>query len=114
MRENFRLMSAVAQYTRLGPKDRIDRLLSFNNRLLNQPNIVQEFSEWNLQLDNRLLDVPGRILAPEILYFGRDATITPDDGDWGKPMQNKHCLINKGLHSWVLLITERDKPALSV
>ncbi|XP_029174895.1 piwi-like protein Siwi isoform X2 [Nylanderia fulva] len=115
MRENFKLMSAVAKYTRLGAKERVDRLKTFNQRLNNQDNIVREFSEWNLQLDNKLLDVPARILPKEMLYVGGDSAITyeEEDGDWGRPMQKKSCLVNKDLRNWVLLITERDRPSLS-
>lgn len=112
MRENYKLMSAVAKYTRLGPKERVDRLLNFNNRLINQPKIIKEFSEWNLQLDNKLLDVPARILPPEKLYFGGEAAITCDRGDWSIPMQKKSCLINKELVKWDLLVMERDKAAI--
>lgn len=114
MRENFRLMSSLATYTRLNPKSRIDKLINFNNRLRNKPNIVKEFTEWNLQLDNKLLEVPGRVLGPEQLRFGGDAYIQCLKGDWSKEMQKKKCLIAQPLRDWILIITERDRHALQV
>lgn len=112
MRENFRLMSSLAQYTRLNPKSRIDKLMSFNNRLHDTPTVVQEFSEWNLQLDNKLLDIPARQLAPEQLMFGGNQYITALKGDWSREMQNKRCLIANQLQDWVIIITERDQQVL--
>ncbi|KMQ97723.1 protein piwi [Lasius niger] len=112
MRENFRLMSSLATYTRLNPKSRIDKLINFNNRLRNKPNIVKEFTEWNLQLDNKLLEVPGRLLGPEQLRFGGDAYIQCLKGDWSREMQKKKCLIAQPLRDWILIITERDRHAL--
>lgn len=114
MRENFRLMSSLATYTRLNPKSRIDKLINFNNRLRNKPNIVKEFTEWNLQLDNKLLEVPGRLLGPEQLRFGGDAYIQCLKGDWSREMQKKKCLIAQPLRDWILIITERDRHALQV
>lgn len=114
MRENFRLMACVATYTRLDPQKRIEKLLSFNRRLQNTPNIATEFTEWNLQLDNKLLDVPGRLLNSEVLTFGNNATIIANKGDWSRDMQNKHCLVSQPLKDWVLIVTERDKGAVQV
>ncbi|XP_067213491.1 piwi-like protein Siwi isoform X1 [Linepithema humile] len=109
MRENYKLMSCVATYTRLNPQNRIQKLLSFNKRLQSTPNVVTEFTEWNLQLDNKLLDIPGRLLNNEVLTFGGNATITPNKGDWSREMQNKRCLVSKPLKDWILIVTERDK-----
>lgn len=115
MRDNYRLMSSLATHTRLGPSSRIEKLMSFNTRLLNTNNIVQEFSEWNLQLDNKLLDIPARVLAPEPLRFGRDACVKSNtNGDWTKDMINKQCLVPQKLRDWIVIITERDQHAVKV
>jgi len=114
MRDNYKLMSSLATHTRLNPSSRIEKLMSFNKRLLSTRNIVQELSEWNLQLDKKLLDIPGRVLAPEQLRFGGEVYIKSTDGDWTREMQNKKCLISQQLRDWVLIITERDQHALEV
>lgn len=114
MRENYRLMSSLATHTRLNPNSRIEKLMHFNQRLLNTNNIVQELSEWNLQLDNKLLDIPARVLASEQLRFGGDVYITNVKGDWSREMQNKKILVPKQLQDWILIVTERDHEAVKV
>lgn len=109
MRENYRLMASLATETRLNPGKRIDKLLRFNKRLLEVPSIVKELSEWNLQLDNKLLEVPARELAIEKIYFGANVCGNAEKGDWTKCMQNKKCVISPTLHDWVFVISERDK-----
>jgi aubergine-like protein len=37
MRANFRLMSALAEHTRMGPNKRIEKLLAFSQRLNQEP-----------------------------------------------------------------------------
>jgi len=109
MRENYRLMSSLAVETRLHPGKRIEKLMKFNKRLREVHAIEQELSEWNLQLDNKLLEVPARQLAVEKIFFGADVQTSADKGDWTKAMQNKKCVIAPRLSNWVFVITERDK-----
>ncbi|XP_072746220.1 piwi-like protein Siwi [Anoplolepis gracilipes] len=112
MRENFRLMSSMATYTRLDPRARIEKLMNFNNRLLKTHDIVKELSEWNLELDNRLLNIPARQLFPEKLYFGGNnptSTIITDKGDWSTQMRTKQCLVASQLRNWTFIISERDE-----
>lgn len=114
MRENYRLMASVATHTRLNPRARIGKLMNFNQRLHRTDKIVKELSEWNLQLDNKLLDIPARVLPKEQLRFGRDSYITASEGDWSRDMQNKSCLVSKQLRDWIIIITDRDKSVLTV
>jgi len=113
-------MSSLATETRLHPGKRIEKLLRFNQRLHNVPAIRQELSQWNLELDNKLLEIPGRQLDPERLYFGiipnspTPNFVIPDKGDWGKLMHNKKCIIAPPLHNWVFIITERDQAVAKV
>ncbi|XP_071559445.1 piwi-like protein Siwi isoform X2 [Temnothorax nylanderi] len=109
MRENFKLMKGLAEETRIDPGKRINRLLRFNRRLHEVPAIRQELAQWNLQLDNRLLDIPARELAAERLFFGNNIVANADKGDWTRTMQNKKCVIAPALHNWVFVVTQRDE-----
>lgn len=73
MRRNFNLMRDVAVYTRVGPAQRIERLLAFNNRLQTTPESTACLREWNLNLDNKLVDVPARQLLAEKIQLGNNA-----------------------------------------
>lgn len=109
MRENYKLMASLANETRLQTGKRMEKLLSFNRRLNGEPPIKKELSEWNLQLDNKLFDVPARQLPPETIYFGKNMFVAPERGDWTQSMKNKSCVISPKLTDWVFIITERDK-----
>ncbi|XP_050457731.1 piwi-like protein Siwi [Cataglyphis hispanica] len=113
MRENYRLMASVATHTRLSPRARIGKLMNFNQRLHRTDKIVKELSEWNLQLDNKLLDIPARVLPNEQLRFGGNSYLTTSKGDWSKEMQTKSCLVSKQLRDWIIIIADRDKSVLT-
>lgn len=65
MRSNFRLMKAVAEHTRIGPGQRIRRLLDFNQRLKRTPEAMEVLKEWNMTLAPDLIEFTGRELPPE-------------------------------------------------
>lgn len=65
MRSNFRLMKAVAEHTRIGPGQRIRRLLDFNQRLKRTPEAMEVLKEWNMTLAQDLIEFTGRELPPE-------------------------------------------------
>lgn len=69
---NFRLMADVSQHTRVGPPGRIQRLLQFNQRLHTTPDSTRVFTEWNLRLDDSLVEIKGRVLANENIIFGNN------------------------------------------
>lgn len=114
MRENFSVMKSLAAYTRVNPDMRIAKLMKFNNRLHNQPDVVQELAEWNMTLDKNLLDVPGRQLPTERLTFGGNIAATANNGDWSREMQNKRCLVAYRLQDWVLIVSERERRTVQV
>lgn len=74
MRRNFQLMSKVAQHTRVGPGQRIQMLMAFNNRLQTTDESVACLREWNLYLGEDLIDIPARKLNAEKIQFGNNAT----------------------------------------
>lgn len=67
-------MRAVADYTRLSPAARLQRLISFNERLRQTNGSKENFKEWNFELDKNLIEVSGRCLQNESIYFGNNKT----------------------------------------
>lgn len=67
-------MSAVAVYTRLAPKARIERLNAFNHRLQSTAESVANLNEWNFTLDKNMVQVNGRQLPNEKIVFGGNKT----------------------------------------
>lgn len=108
MRENFHLMKALSVHTCIAPQARIEKLLNFNNRLRQEPKVIQEFKDWNMTLERNLLEVPARVLPPEKLLFARNFKIHSEKADWGRDMQRAHLLQSKELRNWVLIVNQRD------
>lgn len=65
-------MRTLADHTRLTPDKRIERLEVFNRRLQDSRESAEVFSFWKTELDRRLVEVPGRVFAPETIYFHPD------------------------------------------
>lgn len=75
MRRDFNLMRTVADYTRLTPDKRIQRLETFNQRLQQCEDSSEVFKFWQTELDRRLVEVPARILAEEEILFSYDENL---------------------------------------
>lgn len=63
-------MREMAQYTKIGPSDRVQRLLTFNRRLAQSHESANHLREWDLGLDPELVKIPGRIMPYPELTFG--------------------------------------------
>lgn len=74
MRKDFNLMKDVSQYTRVGPAQRVAKLLAFNNRLQTSPASIQCYRDWGLNLDTNLVTVTARELPSETILLGGNST----------------------------------------
>lgn len=116
MRDNFNLMKDLADYTRVNPEARIKRLITFNERLRSQPEILKELNDWNLKLDNKLVNVPARILPPEKIYLagGRRPVSTGSFADWTRELHDKPLFMVTQLREWILLCPQQSRRPLQV
>lgn len=64
-------MRDVSSAIRLDARRRVDALLSFNTRLRKEPVSINHLKEWNLQLDDKLVEIPGRELDSQNIVFGQ-------------------------------------------
>lgn len=65
-------MKEINRFTKIGPSDRVQRLLKFNERLSNCPESMERLKEWSLELDPQLVTLPARILPYPTLLFGNN------------------------------------------
>lgn len=64
-------MKDVAQYTRIGPHARVDRLQRYNQRLNTCAGSVGILQDWNLKLDKNLVNIDdAREIKPQTVKFG--------------------------------------------
>lgn len=54
----------------MGPGARVNKLMEFNRRLMRTPDSMDVLREWNLKLDEVLVQTPGRVLPNEKIIFG--------------------------------------------
>lgn len=69
-RDNFQLMRALADHTRIGPPQRIQKLQEFSRRMRSSPEVIEELRRWDLNIADSLLKIQGRVLPPEQIVGG--------------------------------------------
>lgn len=72
MRNDFRLMSRMAEHTRQIPSTRIDKLIAFNRRLSSNDESMMILKEWGIKLDSNMVEITGRILDAGSIIFGNN------------------------------------------
>lgn len=71
-RENFQLMRALADHTRVGPPQRIQKLQEFSRRMRSCPEVLEELRRWDLSIADSLLAIQGRVLPMETIIAGKN------------------------------------------
>ncbi|CAK1545910.1 unnamed protein product [Leptosia nina] len=111
MRANFQLMRSMGTHTKIGPEQRIQKLLQFNRRLTQTKEIVAELGSWSLKLSNDLVRFKGRQLPPENIVQGNNAKYPAGDTTegWTRDMRSKQLLTVAQIPSWVVLTPVRQQ-----
>lgn len=110
MRDNFHLMRALSEHTRVAPRARIDKLMVFNRRLRSEKAITEELKNWNLKLDEQLVSIPARILPQETIVLGGERKVPSGEfADWTRELQNKHMFNPVTLNNWVVVCMNRAR-----
>ncbi|CAH1405859.1 unnamed protein product [Nezara viridula] len=108
MRNNFNLMRAVAECTRVPPNKRIKDYYKFLKGINGCSKAVDRLDSWNVQFAPTLESVPSRIFDPEALHTA-DANdlIKPQDGDWSRALRTCGMFATVKLETWVLVATKQ-------
>ncbi|XP_051162825.1 piwi-like protein Siwi isoform X2 [Leptopilina boulardi] len=108
MRNNFQLMKEVAKYTCSEPSVRIQKLLSFNQRISQNEKTSDQWKQWGLSLGRELVPVNGRQMPPEEVHFGGGAVERTDD--WTRALQSMKPIVSQGvLNNWFILHPKYSK-----
>lgn len=70
-RENFHLMRALADHTRVGPQGRMEKLMEFSHRMRSSQDCMNEIRRWDLNVADSLIRFSGRVLPPETIVGGK-------------------------------------------
>ncbi|CAG9813111.1 unnamed protein product [Phaedon cochleariae] len=87
-RENFQLMRAMADHTRIGPTKRMEKLNEFSMRMRRSPEALAEVRKWDLDLADRLVRFQGRVLPQETIVGGNNAKYPAGpQADWTRELR---------------------------
>lgn len=108
MKRDFHLMRSLAEHTRLAPDRRIARLEDFNQRLQHCKDSAEIFRFWKTELDRRLVEVQGRVLAPETIFFHPQSDqykmSAGDTAEWQMAFRNNPMYLTVSLTNWAIVI----------
>ena len=102
MKSDNRQMRLLAGETRIQPRDRIQKLMKFNERLQNEQS-AGVLKEFNFQLDKKLAEVTGRRLGPEQILFGGTSEAATQDAEWRGAIKNKRPYCAVDLSKWCII-----------
>ena len=95
-------MKEVGKYTCAEPGVRIQKLLSFSQRLHGDQRTIEQWGNWGLTLGKDLLKLEGRVMPPEDVYFGGNAV--EKTSDWTRALQSMKPIVSQGkLDNWFIL-----------
>ncbi|KAK9512245.1 hypothetical protein O3M35_000713 [Rhynocoris fuscipes] len=109
MRNNFHLMRALEEHTRLHPRERMDKVTTFMKRLITNPQAKAELSLWNLKFAPELVEFTGRVLAPERIQHGQNQfSEGTADADWTRSLRGHSMYHSKEFHSWAVVYLKKN------
>ncbi|CAL1300079.1 unnamed protein product [Larinioides sclopetarius] len=109
MRNDFKVMKDIAVYTRVQPENRQLALQKFVDNVKNNPEAKQVFDNWNVELVSGPVNLDGRIMQNEKIFFGGGATvIASPEADWGRDATNNNVLVPVPFDKWAVVFPKRD------
>lgn len=103
MRTNFNLMKACADYTRLDPMNYQRRLHTFNKRLKDSPRSAEALNDFNLVLDQHLVEVHGAILPAQKIVFGNSREVEVENSSWDNELRDCRLYNSVLLKRWFVI-----------
>jgi aubergine len=112
VKSNFTIMRDISAYTIVPPASRRASLLSFITTLTTHPEIGEELRKWNISFRPEMLKLTGRVLNPErILFKNKQVNYDPRQADWSREIKQVDLLDAVPLRDWVIVYSERTRPA---
>ncbi len=74
---------AVQEHTRTTPPQRVAKLLEFIGQMNSNPKVQEELANWDMALDNGLVQLQGRLFNPEeILTAQKSVQYQSTNAEW--------------------------------
>jgi len=112
VKSNFSIMRDISQHTIVPPSSRKASLESFIRTLTTHPEISEELRKWNINFRPEMLKIKSRVLNPERIFFkNKQVNYDPRAADWGRDIKQVDLLEAIPLRDWVVIYSERSRPA---
>lgn len=103
MRNDFKFKKAVDEFTKLGPAERCNRLVSFIENFNKNPKVKQELDSWQINFSSGPVEITARVLPPEQLLFGDNKVKQLDmKTDWSNDIKGK-VLQPVDIREWIIV-----------
>eukprot|EP01119_Soliformovum_irregulare_P019822 TRINITY_DN6354_c0_g1_i2.p1 TRINITY_DN6354_c0_g1~~TRINITY_DN6354_c0_g1_i2.p1 ORF type:complete len:792 (-),score=209.84 TRINITY_DN6354_c0_g1_i2:309-2684(-) len=111
MRADFHVMQDISHHTRVPPDVRADELQKFIANTTRNPEVAKELAQWGFQISSEMMQVPGRVFAPETIIFGKNkrVTVNPETEEWSNVSKQSHVLSSNPLKLWILVHTYKNR-----
>ena len=110
IRSDNRAMRDIASHTRIRPEVRYQKLLKFLSNMENNPAAKNIFSEWNVRLDTKPLELNARYLTGETLMFGNNRRVNvPENVSWSREATGTQLYQCSDIKDWVVIYNKRDE-----
>lgn len=110
MRNDFRVMKSIAEYTRLTPAHRMQALQKFVDNVANNNDASKILSDWGLKILDATIDLNIRVLNPEKIYFGDGGSYQTDyKADWNNALSKCKVCGPVDLLDWTIIYVQKDE-----
>ncbi|CAG9858425.1 unnamed protein product [Phyllotreta striolata] len=108
MRNDFTIMKDVAQFTRVTPNQRIAALKTYLSNVKKCEQAQEILADWGLKVADDSLQLPGRQLENELVYFGDGKQVRSMNGDWSRAAGDNKLIGPVDMTNWMLFYTQKD------
>jgi aubergine-like protein len=109
MRADFHVMADISQHTRVFPSQRGAELQKFVSDTKKNEKVAKELDQWGFQISSNMLEVPGRVLPPEKIFFrNKQITVDPKTEEWSALCKGSQVISSIPMQSWLLVYTNRN------
>lgn len=111
MRQDFRVMKDLAQHTRVTPNARQASLRSFIKNVNDSDAAKKILSDWGLTLQDDTIQMDGRVLPYETIFFNEKSVPGTEKADWGREATREKVITPVDLNprGWIVLFIQRDE-----
>ncbi|ODN05488.1 Protein aubergine [Orchesella cincta] len=116
MRANFSLMKELSKYLHQAPQEKGPVSMDLTSACGSTQSrefkiyiyIKSELVNWGMELDGKLVELKGRILAKEVVSFAKGTHQVDDKGDFTMAFRSQQMLTSVNLTTWVIIVPQRD------